>query len=392
MLRFLTAGESHGPCLTGIIEGMPAGLRLDAGAINRKLELRKQSAGRGLRSSLEKDTVEILSGVIEGRTIGTPICLKIKNFEQKFENSSLPRPGHADFPGMLKYDFINLHYIAERASARETAMRVAVGTTAGIFLQTFGVQVLGFTRSIGKITAEGRFDGFSAATRRARDEDPFFCLDKEASKEMKKALSSSEKRCDSLGGVAEVLIQGLPPGLGSHVHWDRRLDGLLAKNMMSIPSVKAVEIGEGIASSYENGASAHDVLFWEKGKGVFRKTNRAGGIEGGMSNGETVVIRLYAKPVPTLRDPLPTVDIQKGGPSTGLYVRSDLCIVPSVAIIAEAAASWVLAEAFTEKFGGDTVGDMRAGLRAYRKRMKSLFFPVKKRQKNSSESMLKEKE
>lgn len=377
MLRFVTAGESHGPCLAGIIEGMPAGVNLDSEEIDKALELRKRFAGRGPRAHIEKDSVEILSGVAEGRTTGAPICLKIKNFEQKLEHASSPRPGHADLPGMLKYGFSNLHLVAERASARETAMRVAAGTAARLFLRDLGLDFLAHTLGIGKVRARGDIDGSFNALRRARNGDPLGCLDTKASLRMQDVLDAAEKMGDTLGGVTEVLIQGAPPGLGSHVHWDRRLDGLLARGLMSIPSVKAVEIGQGVDGASKKGSRAHDALYWKEGKGIFRKTNRAGGIEGGISNGEVINARIYVKPVPTLRKPLPTVDAQKGGPSSGLYVRSDVCIVPSLAVIAEAVASWTMGVAVVEKFGGDTVGDTRMALDAYRKRIRPLFFSIR---------------
>lgn len=365
MLRFLSGGESHGKALIGILEGMVAGIKLSEPEINMELKLRKKVWGRGSRSSMEGDTCEILSGVIEGKTTGSPISLKIDNKEEKFEYKTIPRPGHADLPGTIKYNFKNIHLVAERASARETAMRVAIGKVAKKFLSEFDVDFFSHTLNIGGIRAEIKLRDFNQKTKKVRAKSDLYCLDKEATLNMKKKFKEAKQKGDTLGGICEVLIKGVPPGIGSYVHYDRRLDYRLAGSLMSIPSVKAVEIGEGFLSSQRWGSGFHDSLEYEKK--IIRRTNHAGGIEGGVANGELIALRLYVKPVPTLKKPLPSFDLLTKKPTKSPYVRSDVCVVPSIGIIGEAVAAWEIARSFTEKFGGDTLKELKRGFRSYSK-------------------------
>lgn len=367
MLNYLTAGESHGKALIGIIEGMIAGLEIDEEAINRELGMRKKVYGRGKRASFEEDKIEMLSGVIEGKTIGSPICLKISNKEKKFEKETVPRPGHADLSGALKYDFKNIHFVAERASARETAMRVAIGSIAKRLLFEFGVDFFSHTLMIGGIRSNANLMDFSQKTKNKRLESEIYCLNKEAGQEMIEKIDEAQRKGNSLGGVCELLIKGLPPGIGSYVHYKRRLDYRLGGALMSIPSVKAVEIGEGIQSAKMFGSMFHDALKFN-GK-IERKTNNAGGIEGGVSNGEIVTLRLFIKPVPTLKNALSSFDIVSKKRQKAPYVRSDTCVVPAVGIIGEAVSAWEISRSFLEKFGGDTLAEVKRNFNAYQNRL-----------------------
>lgn len=363
MLRYLTAGESHGKALVGIIEGMVSGLSLDEASIDRELQSRKKVFGRGRRSVFEEDKVEILSGVINGKTIGSPICLKLLNKDVKFQKITVPRPGHADFSGALKYGFGNIFSVAERASARETAIRVAVGTVARMFLNELSVDIFSHTLRIGRIRSKTQIEEFSKDIQGKRGEPDIFCLDKKASQKMIAKIKEAQEKGDSLGGVSEILVSGVPPGIGSYVHSDRRLDYRLGGALMSIPSVKAVEIGEGCRGSALHGSEVHDALkFSDRFK---RQTNRAGGLEGGMSNGETIVLRLYVKPVPTLRNSLPSIDLATKEAAKAPYIRSDTCVVPSAGIIGEAVAAWELARLYLEKFGGDSLEETRRNWLGY---------------------------
>ncbi|MFP4081959.1 MAG: chorismate synthase [Candidatus Aminicenantes bacterium] len=370
MLRFLSAGESHGKALMGIVEGMVAGVKIGQREINAELRLRKKVWGRGPRSSTEDDGCEILSGVIEGKTTGSPVALKIDNKEKKFEQKTVPRPGHADLAGAIKYNFKNIHLVAERASARETAVRVAVGKIAKKFLAEFGVDFLSHTVMIGGIRASINLNDIDQKTKKMRNESDLYCLDKEATSRMKEKIKEAEQKGDTAGGISEVLIKGLPPGIGSHVHYDRRLDYRLAGSLMSIPSVKAVEIGEGFLAPQRFGSEFHDALAYENQ--IRRQSNNAGGIEGGISNGELIVVRLYVKPVPTLRKPLSSFDLITGKSTQAPYVRSDVCVVPSAGIIGEAAAGWEIARSFLEKFGGDTLSETKKNFDSYSKNIMNL--------------------
>ena len=368
MLNYLSAGESHGKALIGIIEGMVAGLEIDEQEINRELGMRKKVYGRGKRAFFEEDKIDILSGVIEGKTIGSPICLQISNKEKKFEKETVPRPGHADLPGALKYDFKNIHFVAERASARETAMRVAVGSIAKQLLFEFGVDFFSHTFMIGGIRSNAKLSDFNQKTKKKRLESEIYCLDNETAREMVEKIDEAEKKGDTLGGICEVLVKGIPPGIGSYVHYKRRLDFLLGGVLMSIPSVKAVEIGEGIQSAKMFGSMFHDALsFKEK---IERKTNNAGGIEGGVSNGEMIILRLFIKPVPTMKNALASFDIVSKKKRNAPYIRSDTCVVPAVGIIGEAVSAWEISCSFLGKFGGDTLADVKRNFNVYKDRLK----------------------
>ncbi|NPV90408.1 MAG: chorismate synthase [Firmicutes bacterium] len=386
-LRFLTAGESHGPALTAIIEGVPAGLTLLAEDINHDLVRRQGGHGRGGRMKIEKDRATILSGVRGGQTLGSPISLLIQN--QDWDNWSgvmgaepetrtderrltRPRPGHADLSGSLKYHHQDLRNVLERASARETATRVAVGSVARSLLAVLGVEVTGWVESIGTVRTDSL--GYDVEQigeiglekwRHRIESSPVYCPDEKASTEMVETIDAARKDGDTLGGVIVVNAWGLPPGLGSYVHWDRRLDGRLAAAVMSIPAIKGVEIGLGFASASEKGSSAHDEIFYSSSVGIYRQTNRAGGLEGGMTNGQPLVVRVAMKPIPTLMSPLRSVDLETGEEVKAGVERSDVCAVPAASVIAEAAVAFVLAQAVLEKFSGDNLNELMRGWREH---------------------------
>lgn len=386
MLRFLTAGESHGRGLVVIIEGLPAGLPLQPEEINADLCRRQQGYGRGGRMRIEQDRAEILSGVRYGLTLGSPITLLIQNHDwenwQKIMSPlppeeemvagvvTQPRPGHADLAGGLKYRQADLRNILERSSARETAARVAAGAVARKFLSFFKVAVHSHVLGIGPVTArphlleEGEVPDEVYWT--AVEESPVRCGDPVATRQMMAAIDAAAAAGDTLGGVFEVVATGLVPGLGSHIQWDRRLDGLLAQAVMSIPAVKGVEIGLGFAAAGRPGSQVHDEIFYAKGRGFYRRTNRAGGLEGGITNGEPLLIRGAMKPIPTLRQPLATVDIRTHQPARAAVERSDVCAVPAAAVVAEAMVCLVLAQATLEKFGGDSLEECLSNWRRYR--------------------------
>lgn len=379
-LRFLTAGESHGPQLTVIVEGLPAGLRLEAEYINQWLARRQKGYGRGGRMEIEHDRAEITAGVRGGLTLGSPVCLVIRN--RDWENwrevmapgpeaaldhrrVTRPRPGHADLAGAIKYGHRDLRNVLERASARETAARVAAGAAAAALLEALGISLLGHVRQIGPVRVGLEPD--LAAIRQAHL-SLVFCADPEAEKAMIAAVDAARESGDTLGGVFEIVVLNLPPGLGSYVHWDRRLDGRLAQALMSIPGIKGVEIGLGFAAAGRAGSEAHDPIFWEPSRGFWRPTNHAGGLEGGITNGEPLVLRAAMKPIPTLRQPLPSVDLATGEPAPAAYERADICAVPAALVVGQAMVALVLADALLEKFGGDHLEEIKAGLAAYRRR------------------------
>ncbi|MFC1540462.1 chorismate synthase [Candidatus Margulisiibacteriota bacterium] len=344
MLRYLTAGESHGKQLVAILEGCPANLALSEADLKRDLERRQQGYGRGERMKLEKDHAEILSGTRNGKTIGSPIGLAIPNRSTELFEKVITalRPGHADLAGALKYNQRDARNILERASARETAAKVAVGAVAKKLLSEFKINVFSKVVSIGAATEE---------------------------KAWKKLLDQAKEAGDTLGGVIEVTVTGAPAGLGSHVHWDRRLDGNLARALMAIPAVKAVEIGLGFAVAELPGSKVHDEISYNKEKGFFHKTNNAGGLEGGMTNGEPVVLRAAVKPIATLKKPLRSVDLVTKKAGEALVERSDICAVEPAAVIGEAVVAFELANAFLEKFGGDSVEDVVVAHKAYLSRL-----------------------
>jgi chorismate synthase len=363
-IRFLTAGDSHGEALVGIVEGLPAGLAIDERAIKRELARRRKSYGRSSRQKIEQDDVSLVSGLWKGKTTGAPIAIVLANRARRVKGKSggalgaVPRPGHADFAGVMKYGFDEVPPVSERASARSTAMRVAIGAIAKAYLDRMGVETIGHVRSIGSIDSPASHLSAKEIRRRA-ERSVVYCADARASKRMVAEIQRGKAEGNSLGGSVEVIVTGLFPGIGSHVEWDRKLDGRLAGAMMSIQSVKAVEIGDGLATSRARGIDAQDAMRVERGA-VVRATNHAGGIEGGMTNGENVVVRLYAKPIPTAPRRAVTFDLKTLATVESPYVRSDICVIPVLAVIAEAVAAWEVLAAMLEKLGGDTIDDTLA--------------------------------
>jgi chorismate synthase len=381
--RFTTAGESHGPGLTAIVEGMPAGLELDRAALDRDMARRQLGHGRGGRMRIETDTVEVRSGVRHGRTLGGPIALLVanrdyKNWEDRMnpwpvegfepEEVHLPRPGHADLVGAQKYGHSDIRNILERASARETAARVAAGSVARGFLTALGVEVRSHVTRIASVVAEER-DSLTPADFAEVDDDPVRTLDKDASKAMVEEINRLRKANESLGGTFEVIAFGLVPGLGSHISWEDRLDGRLAQAVCSIQSIKGVSIGEAWEVATRPGSEAHDEIFWSEAQGYFRETNRAGGLEGGMTNGRPLSVRAAIKPISTLTKPLRSVDTETHQPAQALRERTDSTVVPAAAVVAEAMVCLTMARAYREKFGGDHIDDVRAAIDAYKARI-----------------------
>ena len=382
MLRFLDAGESHGKCLLGIVEGLPAGLCLKEEKINLDLKRRQGGYGRGERMKIEQDRVEILSGLVEGKTIGSPLGLMIKNKDwenwqdKKYPSLTIPRPGHADFAGAIKYGFKDVRKVLERASARQTAMRVAIGSVASSLLEEFNIEVYSYVLRIGQIKAK-RITFFNREVKEEINKSPVYCVDGIASIGMCREIDRAREKGDTLGGVFEVVITGIPIGLGSYVEWDRRLDARLASAFMSIPGVKAVEIGEGIEASEKKGSDVHDEIFIQdkpnsNSSRYYRKTNRAGGIEGGVTNGEAVVVRAYLKPIPTLINPLRSIDFATKKETKAIYQRSDICVVPAASVVGEAVIAWEIAVAFLEKFSGDSLVEIKENYDNYKKRLQKI--------------------
>jgi chorismate synthase len=381
-LRLTTAGESHGPGLTCIIEGLPAGLELDRDSLNRDLARRQLGHGRGGRMKIERDQAEVTAGVRHGRTLGGPIALQVPNrdyanWEERMSpwpvaaelaEVHLPRPGHADLVGTQKYGLTDVRDILERASARETAARVAGGAVAKAFLAALGVSVYSHVIQITSVKAPRRHD-LTPADFAAVDESAVRCLDAEATTAMVAEINKLRKENESLGGVFEVLAFGLVPGLGSHVSWEERLDGRLGQAILSIQAVKAVSIGDGFEVAGVPGSRAHDEIFWDEERGYTRETNHAGGVEGGMSTGATLVVRASMKPLPTLTKPLRSVDIATHKPADALRERTDSCTVPAAGVVGEAMVAYVLADAYRRKFGGDHIDDVRGALAAYKERI-----------------------
>lgn len=380
MLRFLTSGESHGPCLTVIMEGLPAGLIIDLDKINEDLARRQQGYGRGGRMQIEKDKVDILSGVRFGQTMGSPVTLRISNrdWENWHDRMSVTgqtsgpavtnaRPGHADLIGVLKYDREDIRDILERASARETAARVAVGAVMKqLLLASCSTEIASHVVNIGGVESKRSPDFTAIKDKGASDTG---CVDKVVEKAMKAAIDAAKQQGDTLGGVFEVVATNVLAGLGTHVHWDRRLDTMLAAALMSIPAIKGVEVGEGFGYANLPGSQAHDEIFYESEQGYYRKTNHAGGIEGGMSNGENLVIRAVMKPIPTLMAPLQSVNIVTHEAVKANTERSDACAVPAAAVVGEAMTAITLAELLMEKFGGDNMTDLICAIKSYRSRI-----------------------
>ncbi|HEU0315748.1 MAG TPA: chorismate synthase [Solirubrobacteraceae bacterium] len=382
-LRLITAGESHGPGLTCLVEGLPAGLELDLTAINRDTARRQLGHGRGGRMKIERDAAEVTAGVRHGRTLGGPIAVQVANrdYQNWAERMSpwpvtdrvaevhLPRPGHADLAGTQKYNLTDVRNVLERASARETAARVAGGALCKEFLRAVGVEVASHVIQIGTVHAPDYAEPLGLERFAGVDESPVRCLDREATKAMVGHINVQRKANESLGGVFEVRAYGLIPGLGSHVSWEERLDGRLAGAICSIQAIKGVGFGEGFDLAGKPGSQAHDEIFHSPERGFYRETNRAGGLEGGMTNGDPLIVRAAMKPLPTLTKPLRSVDIATLAPGEALRERTDSCTVPAAAVVGEAMVAFVLAQAYRQKLGGDHIDDVLGALRAYRERI-----------------------
>jgi chorismate synthase len=380
--RFVTAGESHGPGLTALVEGLPAGLEVRPEDIDRDLARRQLGHGRGGRMKIEKDRAEVTAGIRHGVTLGSPVALQVENrdyanweermnpwpVEGEVEEVHLPRPGHADLAGVQKFGHTDVRNVLERASARETAARVAAGALAKVLLRELGVTVFSHVTRIGTVAAPVP-DRLRPADFAGVDESPVRCLDPSASEAMVAEIDAARRANESLGGVFEVRAFGLVPGLGSHTSWEERLDGRLAQAIMSIQAMKGVGIGDGFALAERVGSQAHDEIFWSEERGYHRETNRAGGLEGGMTTGADLVVRAAMKPLPTLTKPLRSVDMATGEPAQALRERTDSCTVPAAGVVGEAMVALVLALAYREKLGGDHIDDMRAALAAYEERI-----------------------
>jgi chorismate synthase len=383
MLRFHTAGESHGQGLVALIQGLPAGVEVDQDFLGRELHRRQQGYGRGGRMRIETDTAEIWAGVRRGKTTGAPVALLIRNRDwenwkdilpveanpasEEQRKLTAPRPGHADLAGCLKYDLHDARYILERASARESAARVAAGAMAKMLLARFGIEVWSHVVAVGsvKLTREVGWEEIKAAALR---EDPVLrCADPTTEAAMKEEVDRALKTGDTVGGIFEVVARGVPAGLGTHTNWDERLDGLLAQAVMSLQAVKAVEIGDGMENAVSFGSNVQDPIGYSRDKHAFtRARNRAGGLEGGISNGQDIVVRGYLKPISTLRRPLESADMVTKESVLAAYERSDVCVVPAGGVAAEAMVALAIARCFLEKFGGDSVGEIARNLEGYR--------------------------
>jgi chorismate synthase len=383
MLRFYTAGESHGQALLTFLSGLPAGLPIDVGAINLDLHRRQLGYGRGGRQKIETDRAEIFAGVRHGNTIGAPIALRIENRDwanwekilpveasagPEAESKKLvaPRPGHADLAGSQKFNFHDARYVLERASARETAARVAAGSFAKQLLGQFGIQIASHTIQVGHVRLEraAKWEEIQAVCKDL--DSPLRCVDAQVQEKMKAEVDAALKAGDTVGGVFEIVGRGVPIGLGSHAQWDEKLDGKLAQALMSVQAVKAVEIGSGILAAGSYGSEVQDEISYDKGAKRFRRaSNRAGGLEGGITNGEDVVIRGFLKPISTLRKPLGTADMVTKEPVQAAYERSDWCVVPAGGVAGEAMVALVLADAFLQKFGGDSLAETRRNFESY---------------------------
>jgi len=383
MLRFQTAGESHGQALVALVSGLPAGIPVDLAFINRELKRRQQGYGRGGRMKIETDQAEILSGVRRGQTIGAPVAMMIANRDwenwkealpveeqsntaQKYRPLNPPRPGHADLAGCLKYNFHEARYVLERASARESTARVAAGALAKLLLAAFGIEVLSHVIAVGQVHASGSATWDQIKKVCALDDILFRCVDSEAEARMKEAVDEVLRTGDTLGGIFEVVAHNVPPGLGTHTNWDERLDGLLAQAVMSLQAVKGVEIGTGMENATALGSLVHDPIGYRREEHRFiRPANHAGGLEGGISNGEDVVVRGYLKPISTLRRPLESVHMETKETVKAAYERSDVCVVPAAGVAAEAMVALVLARVLLEKLGGDSLAETLRNFEGY---------------------------
>ncbi|MGA8763319.1 MAG: chorismate synthase [Candidatus Sulfotelmatobacter sp.] len=389
MLRYFTAGESHGEALVAFLSGLPAGLKVDQAFVDRELWRRQQGYGRGGRMKIERDTAHILSGVRQGKTIGSPISVQLENKDWKNWQESLPvdegdpgkhkpvaspRPGHADLAGALKYNFPEARYVLERASARESAARVAVGALAKLFLRELEVEVLSHVVAVGGAAIEMQVPWEQIHSLYLREEVLLNCAGAEVEQRMKEEVDKVLKTGDSVGGVFEVVAHNVPPGLGTYAQWDERLDALLAAAVMSLQAVKAVEIGSGIAAATSHGSTVHDEIGYRQQSGFTgftRAHNNAGGIEGGVSNGEEIRVRGYLKPISTLRRPLQSVDFSTREPVKAAYERSDVCVVPAAGVAGEAMVALTLARCALEKFGGDSMGETLRNFQGYCRQLKN---------------------
>jgi chorismate synthase len=383
IVRLITAGESHGPGLTCVVQGLPAGIELTPEDLNSDMARRQLGHGRGGRMKIERDAAEVTGGVRHGRTLGGPVAMQVANrdyanweermspwpVEAEVEEVHLPRPGHADLVGTQKYKQSDVRNILERASARETAARVAGGGLCKAFLAALGVQVRSHVVQIASVHVPEHDSPLSLADFDAVDSSPVRCLDPEASRAMVAEINALRKANESLGGVFEVQAFGLVPGLGSHVSWEERLDGRLAMAILSIQAMKGVTIGDGFRVAGLPGSQAHDEIFYSEEHGYFRETNRSGGLEGGMTTGQPLIVRGAMKPLPTLTKPLRSVDIATHDPGAALRERTDSCTVPAAGVVGEAMVALVLADAYRAKFGGDHIDDVREALEAYRDRI-----------------------
>ena len=380
-LTLQTAGESHGPLLTGLVTGLPAGLRIDVAVLNGDLARRQHGYGRGGRMKIEKDEARFTGGLRGGETLGGPIAFEIANLDYAVWEKAMgpievdveaagkrkltsPRPGHADLAGGLKYGRRDLRDILERASARESAARVAAGALCRQLLAALGVRVRSGVLSIGDVSVPEGPRAYEDLEK-VDETSPFRLVDRSVEAAMKDAVDAAAKAGDTLGGTILVGARGVPAGLGSHVSWEEKLDGRIARALMSIPSVKAVSLGEGVANAFRHGSAAHDAVLYEPGRGFFRASNRAGGLEGGITNGEDVLVTLYQKPISTLRDGLPSVDIETKQPHRAQYERSDVTAVPACGVIGEAMLAFVLADALLEKTGGDSMEEVKRNFEGF---------------------------
>ena len=371
MLRFLTSGESHGKCLVAILEGMVAGVTVDEAEINRELARRQEGYGRGGRMAIEKDEAEILSGVRQKRSLGGPIALLIPNKDYKINELPVvkrPRPGHADLVGVMKYGQADVRDVLERASARETTSRVAVGAVCKIFLREFGIDILSHVVSIGGVTFEAEGMTFDQI-KKASAVSPMHCANAAATKKMMARVDEARTSKDTIGGIFEVIVKGVPPGLGSFVHYDRRLSAKLCASVASIQAVKGVEIGMGFKVSETPGRNVHDEIFHDAKRGFYRQSNNAGGFEGGVTNGENLVIRAAAKPYSTLMSPLRSVNIETKAKEAATVERSDVTAVPACGVIGEAMVAFEIANSVLEKFGGDSLKETLRNFKGYLKQI-----------------------
>ena len=384
MLRFSTAGESHGESLVAMVSGMPAGVPVEQEFVDREMWRRQKGYGRGGRMRIERDTAHILSGVRHGKTIGAPIAMTIANNDwknwteilpvetgdpTKHKSVASPRPGHADLPGALKYDFPDARYVLERASARESAARVAAGAFAKLLLRELGIGVASHVIRVGKAELSRPATWDEIVALQAKDEVLLNCVDPESEQRMKAEVDAVLRTGDTVGGVFEVVVHNLPPGVGTHANWDERLDGLLAQAVMSLQAVKAVELGRGVTAAESLGSTVHDAIGYEGSDEAFtkfsREQNNAGGVEGGISNGEDVVVRGYLKPISTLRRPLGSVSFETREPVKAAYERSDVCVVPAAGVAAEAMVALAVARLVIEKFGGDSLRELQRNFNGY---------------------------